>query len=293
MILVIGEILYDVFPDARRIGGAPFNFAFHMMRMGFAVRFVTRVGADEDGAGLLDFMQRSGFDPGPVQKDKAHQTGKVMVYPDPSGGHRFDILQDVAYDYIDGDEATLQLSGTPPELIYFGTLAQRSPQSRRAIRRICHSRPTGSIVFYDVNLRPGCYSRDIVEQSLAHADILKLNDEELVELADMFHLTGAPASIVGRLMRDHRLKLVALSKGGDGSEIFSVDDHVAMPLRQSYECVDTVGAGDAFAAVLAAGYVKKRSVQQILPAASDFAGRICGIPGAIPEDPDFYKPVTF
>ncbi len=288
MLLVVGEVLYDVFPDARRIGGAPFNFAFHLVQMGFEVKFLTRVGEDEERDSLRDFMQRSGFDLTYVQNDKVHKTGKVMVYPDPAGGHRFDIVRDAAYDYIAFTDAIEQLLRTPPKLIYFGTLVQRTLTGRQTMERILRSCSPETVVFYDINLRPGCYSRSIVRQSLLYTDILKLNDEELGVIAEMFDLSGDTAARVARLIKDYGLSLVALTKGDRGSEMFTPDAHIEMPLSQNVECVDTVGAGDAFAAVMAAGYLKNRDIRQTLSAATAFAGRICGIPGAVPASGDFY-----
>jgi fructokinase len=289
MILVIGEVLYDVFPETRRAGGAPFNFASHLIQMGFRTKFVTRLGADEDGRRLLERMQRSGFDLQHVQIDDVHKTGRVMVYPDQSGGHRFDILRDVAYDYIVCTEAVLELLQGPLSMIYFGSLVQRTATGRRLIDRICRSRSPETIVFYDVNLRPGCYSREIIQHSLHHADILKLNDEELDVITEMFGLTGQAGSIVDALMCEYNLTLVALTKGAQGSEVFTAEEHVIMPLNHDYDCVDTVGAGDAFAAVLAAGYLGNTGMRQVLATATEFAGRICGIPGAVPEDSGFYR----
>ena len=280
-ILVIGEVLYDVFPGSRRVGGAPFNFASHLIHLGFTVKFITRVGADDDGRRLLEYMRRKGFDLEYVQIDDRHETGRVMVYPDQSGGHRFEILPDVAYDYIAWTEAALRVLQKPPDLIYFGNLAQRTATGRRTINRICRSRSPKSIVFYDINLRPGCYSRDIVRQSLFHADILKLNDEELDLIAGMFGLAGDADSMMETLMREFNLRLVALTKGGRGSEVFSAGDHIVMPLHHVYDCVD--------AAVLAAGYLKNGDMHQVMAAAMEFAGRICGIPGAVPEDGAVYR----
>lgn len=289
LILVIGEVLYDIFPGFRRAGGAPFNFAFHLVQSGWAVKFITRVGADEDGRSLQELMRRSGFDLSYVQVDENRRTGRVMVYPDQNGGHSFDILKDAAYDYITFNTEVEKLLRIPPKLIYFGTLVQRTAEGRRTVERLCRSRPPQTILFYDINLRPGCYSRKIIRQSLTYADILKLNGEELGVLSEMFGLAGDTAARVKTLMRKFNLTMAALTKGDRGSELFTLEEHIEMPLERDYACVDTVGAGDAFAAILAAGYLKKRGLRETLAAASDFAGRICGIPGALPEQTDFYR----
>ncbi len=292
MIAVIGEVLYDVFPNFRRIGGAPFNFAFHLIRLGFEVKLITRVGADADGKSLRDFMRQNGFDLDYVQIDETHPTGRVMVYPDQAGGHRFDIRKDVAYDYIDYTESTGQLLRTSPALIYFGSLAQRSARSRQTIQRICRQRSPETLFFYDINLRPDGYSRDIIKTSLDYTDILKLNDEELDVIRKMFGLPDDKMSAVQHLLRDYALKRLVLTKGDRGSEVFTATDQIETPPRKNEKYVDSVGAGDAFAAVFAAGYLQKRDMRQNLAAAADFAGRICGIPGAIPEKDDFYQGIT-
>ncbi len=289
MIIAIGEVLYDVFPDAKRVGGAPFNFAFHLIQMGYPVKFITRVGADRDGEQLLAFMERSGFDREYVQVDEVHKTGRVMVYPDHAGIPRFDIVQDAAYDHLVWTDAVQALLSEPPAMLYFGTLIQRAPVSGRFLWNIFQARLPETLLFCDINLRPDCYTRDIVRDSLHHADILKLNDEELDAIRKMFGYSGDAASVAAELIRDYALTLVALTRGSRGSEIFTAADHVKMPACSGYECVDTVGAGDAFAAVIAAGILKKMDIRRILTTAADFSGRICGIPGAVPDRMGFYN----
>jgi len=288
LIFVIGEVLFDIFPDYRRIGGAPFNFAFHLKQMGFPLHFISRVGIDGNGKAILNQMKRFRFDINDIQVDPAHQTGKVMVTLDNDGVPDFNILPDVAFDHIEFNEDMERALNTPPALLYFGTLFQRGKNGGQLMQRIAKYKQDQTRFFYDINLRPGCYDKKTVWSSLTHADILKLNMEELTILADMFDLSGNTSSIITDLMDVFNLIMVALTKGEKGSEIFTPEFHSRANNPEQYKAVDTVGAGDAFAAVLAAGYLKQKSLGTTLSAASAFAGQICTIKGAITDDHEFY-----
>lgn len=292
MVVAIGEVLFDVFPEDKRIGGAPFNFVVHLANMGFPVHFVTRVGKDANGRAILDLIHRFGLSRENVQVDPDYATGRVMVHPEAGGGHRFDIVAPAAYDYLVCTDPVMDLMRTPPDMVYFGTLAQRSEQGRRAMEEMFQAAPPETRFFCDINLRPGGYDRAIVDVALQQADLLKLNDAELAVIGEMFDIQGDTETMVRRLMEDRGLVLVALTLGSRGGRLFTLDDHarVDLPSRSAGPpVVDTVGAGDAFAAVTAAGFSQNRHLSTILEAATEFAGRICGIQGAVPDSPDFYR----
>ncbi|MDY6824032.1 MAG: carbohydrate kinase [Thermodesulfobacteriota bacterium] len=289
MIFVIGEVLFDIFPAYKRIGGAPFNFAFHMKQMGFPVDFVTRVGDDANGREILDIMKEAGFSMTDVQIDDSRETGKVMVQLDDKGVPTFDIVQDVAYDHIAYTDVMGRRLTARPSLLYTGTLVQRHEKSRQTLRDVFLAKPADVPFFYDVNLRPHCYTSEAVQDSLRAADILKLNAEELEVLADMFGVSGHAHKIVNGFMERWGLSMVALTKGIDGSELFTPDDYASTGVPEGYDCIDTVGAGDAFAAVIAVGYLKGRPLGATLTAASDFAARMCEIQGAVPEGTEIYN----
>ncbi|MDY6904984.1 MAG: carbohydrate kinase [Thermodesulfobacteriota bacterium] len=289
MIFVIGEVLFDIFPTYKRIGGAPFNFAFHMKQMGFPVNFITRVGDDANGREILDIMKEYGFVLKNVQVDPGRETGKVMVNLDDDGVPTFDIRQDVAYDHIAYTDVMDRMLRSRPMMIYVGTLVQRSEKSRQAVRDVMQAKPSKVPLFYDVNLRPGCYTGEAVQSTLNATDILKINDEELTVLADMFGFSGPAHRIVKGFMKQWGLTMVALTKGSAGSELFTPDGYASTNVPDRNDVVDTVGAGDAFAAVLAAGYLQNRSLDAILSAATDFAAQMCTVQGAVPQDPGIYN----
>lgn len=290
MILAIGEILFDVFPDYRRLGGAPFNFAFHLKQLGFPVRFVSRVGADHNGKEIRAAVQAFGFNPADLQIDSRHATGTVDVTLNNAGVPTFDILPNVAYDHIDFTPAVGSLL-EDCALIYYGTLIQRTDRGFRNLHRILSARKSKTKCLYDINLRPGGYTHQVVRESLAHADLLKLNDEELAVLSTIHGQKRHEDRFVAFLRQHYAIEVVALTRGHSGSTLFSADGRfdAATPLVENI--VDTVGAGDAFASVLAAGYLRGLPATRTLNAATRLAAHLCTVAGAIPGDSELYTDI--
>ncbi|MFZ1198869.1 MAG: PfkB family carbohydrate kinase [Desulfobacterales bacterium] len=290
MILAIGEILFDVFPDYRRLGGAPFNFACHLKQLGFAVRFVSRIGDDPGGKDIQSIVKDRGFDPADLQIDACHATGEVDIRLDPRGVPTFDILPNVAYDHIDFTPALGALL-EDCTLIYFGTLAQRTDQGYRNLQRILDARKPQTKCLYDINFRPGSFRRQAVGDSLRHADLLKLNEEELEGLKEMHAAPRSDDDFVAFLREGYAIEEVALTRGHKGSTLFTTAGRFDAATPPLETIADTVGAGDAFASVLAAGYLRGLPPAQTLEAASFLASRLCTVAGAIPEDNRFYDDV--
>jgi fructokinase len=291
MVIVIGEILMDIFPQYRRIGGAPFNFAYHLMQFGFPVLFLSRIGKDRLGNDILFYLETNQFNTDHIQIDHDYPTGQVVVTPVGSTAHQFEIYQDVAYDHIRLPEMPDQLSpSTPVKMIYFGTLIQRTPDMHSQLQRFIERRNPHSKTFYDVNLRPDCYSPDIIKGSLKNADILKLNEDELNTIRQMFKLSLKTDDMIDWLMAEFQIEWVALTLGDRGSALYTSDEIYATDSPPPDGYVTSVGAGDAYAAILAMGYLNKWSPQKILSVATVFASDICKIPGAIPDNPAFYNP---
>lgn len=296
MILVIGEILFDLFPDDRRIGGAPFNFAFHLRQLGFDVRFISRVGKDSLGNELKAFLHRNGFPAEDLQTDTTHATGRVTVSLTPDGSHSFDIVRDTAYDHLEFNDHLKKLCTAPPELIYFGTLIQRTDNGRALVKNcLSAAGPTG-IKFCDINLRPACYTPEVVADAVAAADILKLSDEELHRL-DSSQETTQKASLetqIKNLARSSDIDTVILTRGKKGSIWATREDILSHPVPSedtagdNTAIADTVGAGDAYAAMAAAGRLNGLPDGRTMSLAQDFASRICSIRGALPQSPSFY-----
>ena len=290
MILVIGEILFDIFPDSKRFGGAPFNFAYHLKYFGFPVRFISKVGNDENGREILDRIKAAGFDPIDIQRDSLRPTGTVQVHLDKDGIPTFDIVPNVAYDFIDYLPETSSTLMDNARLIYFGTLVQRTPRGFSQAQQFLDHTNTDCLAFYDINLRPGCYSPVVIKTSLDKTDILKLNSEELGETKRMHGSNQTDAEFIQYLIDEYELTALCLTKGDDGSELYSSVGTTCVASQPVDSLVDTVGAGDAYAAMLAAGMLKKWPVSKTLSMAAEFASRICGVAGALPESAEFYVP---
>ena len=290
MILVIGEILFDEFPNYRRLGGAPFNFAYHLKNFGFEVRFISRIGMDDAGREILHKLGLAGFDPDDIQMDEVHPTGSVKVQLDKSGAPQFDIISDVAYDYIEFIPEYHSRFIEAARLIYFGTLVQRSDAGCENVQAFISRNSSETLNFYDINLRAGCYNNTIIEKSLLKTDILKLNIDELGKLKQILSKKIDNDRFVHHLMETHSISTVSLTKGDLGSELFTNQGCFSSEPAEAIKVVDSVGAGDAYAAMSAAGMLKNWQPQEILNQASLFSSRICEIKGAIPDSALFYEP---
>jgi len=290
MILVIGEILFDVFPDYRRLGGAPFNFAYHLKNFGFNVRFISKIGIDDAGREILHKLELARFNLDDIQIDKDRPTGSVNVRLNEDGAPQFDIISDVAYDYIECIPENHFNLISAARMIYFGSLVQRTGTGHKNLQTFISRCTSETLKFYDINLRPHCYNNRIVEKSLSATDILKLNTGELGKLRQMFSLKVSNDDLVHHIMKTHSINTVSLTKGEAGSELFTNHGGFNSDPAEAIKVVDSVGAGDAYAAMLAAGLLKKWQPEKILERASLFASRVCEIKGAIPDSASFYEP---
>jgi fructokinase len=285
MITVIGEVLIDEFPAYSRIGGAPFNFAANVHRLDEPVRLITRIGADQTGSRIATEIRRLGLDASGLQTDSEKSTGRVRVALTSDGDHRFDILPDAAFDRIQPADPA-----PDTQMVYFGTLAQRTASGFAHIQHFIESQPKTALRMLDINLRPGGWTRNVIEQSLAQADILKLNDEEWEVIRSMLSPETPSEGFGAWLMRRFDLDLIALTRGAAGAELLTVDGkHYRMASPAVASIVDTVGAGDGFAAVLAVGLIRQRPLKQVLRAATDFAAAVCEFAGALPADSRVYR----
>ncbi len=290
MIVVIGEILIDRFPEYERVGGAPFNFAFHLRQLGFPVRFISRIGDDDDGQKIRRFMQQRGFPDKDLQVDHRHPTGKVEVVLDAQGIPQFNILEDVAYDAIELAPPT-EVTRTPIDLIYYGTLAQRTTNGFNRIQAYLQQASPQTIRFCDINLRPPHVLAAAVSASLEHADVLKLNTDELTEVSRICNGPQGLDETIEWLQGDYSISSIAITRGDQGSSFYSAGEVYHSPPTRVPRIVDTVGAGDAYAAILAAGRLRNLPNPQIMQLATRFAADICALPGAAPQDDQLYNDV--
>lgn len=290
-VMILGEVLGDVFPEQTVVGGAPYNVTRHCHAFGLDVHFLTAVGRDELGKRILEEIKLSGLPAEGVQQHATLPTGQVMVHLE-KNGHRFEILDQQAYDALAWPPVEALTQRYPPRLVYFGTLALRhAPMQALAGQwlALCEQ----ATVFCDINLRAPWYDVDNVRLALQAADILKINHEELPEICK---LTGLPESPDLNEQARHLLMAFNLAEmfvtcGEQGSFWLNAygDSYRAPPIRMQAPFVDSVGAGDAYTAIVIRGLMAGWSRQVILPRAAAFAASICGIRGAVPADAEFYK----
>ena len=288
MVIVIGEILFDHFTSYRRLGGAPFNFSYHLKRLGIPVRFISRVGDDSDGKEIISILEQYGFNTDDIQIDNSHPTGRVTVRTDPKGVPVFHIHPNVAYDHIELTNIGVSDLVETADLIYFGTLIQRTEHARETLQNFLSTTSDNVKCFCDINLRPGCYSKSTVLESFAHADILKLNDDELTIIGQITGKGPSRSGLIDYLMKKYDLEVISLTKGRTGSELFVDGEHFTVKTDRIDKIADTVGAGDAYAAIVAFGYLRGWHLNRILSVANRFSGRLCTVRGAIPPV-RFYK----
>ena len=287
-VVAFGETLIDRFPDRAVLGGAPFNVACHLAALGADPVLLTRAGKDSAGRRIERAMQARGLDTRGLQRDPVRATGEVLVALD-GDGPSFDILPDQAYDHIHPGLARMIGLSTHPEIVYCGTLAQRG-DSRRALRELLHA--VQARVFLDVNLRDPWVDIDALRDSLTRADVVKLNLAELQRVTELFGLDGAaPEARASRLLLGFSLHRVIVTCGAAGAWTLDAAGQLdAIPGGSVPRWIDSVGAGDGFAAVCILGMLRNWPVADSLARADAFARALCGMRGAVPDDAAFYRP---
>lgn len=287
--LIIGEVLFDRFPDGSRVlGGAPFNVAWHLRGFGAYPLFVSRVGEDAPGAQVRAAMEAWGMDGSGLQTDPRRPTGAVQVSL--AGGQpSFEILPDQAYDHLDAAVLRRHLADPQFTLAYQGSLILRTRALRDAL--FAALRDFALPLFVDVNLREPWWRAEDLPVLLARARWVKMNEAELEVITGLLGLeeTGMEAR-ARRLCRSHDIELLILTRGGEGALACGPQGLLAEVRPEAgLEVVDTVGAGDAFAAVTLLGLMQRWPLPTTLARAQAFASRICRIRGATTEDRGLYE----
>ena len=288
-VIGVGEVLWDLLLTGPQLGGAPANFAYHAHALGANAQLITRVGKDDYGREIIRRFHEMGLQETTVQIDETVPTGTAKVALSGDGLAHFTIQENVAWDFIAATDEAVAVARRA-HAICFGSLAQRCEVSRSTIQCLVAATPPDALRVFDINLRQQFYSRDVIEQSLQLANVLKLNDDELPRLADMFGLTGSTKDQIGRLARTFGLRLVALTRGPNGSLLYQKDsdnndarwsDCPSRPVK----VVDTVGAGDSFTAAMVMGLLRKMDLDEINAIANEVARYVCSQPGATPVLP--------
>jgi fructokinase len=278
-VISFGEVLWDLLPDARILGGAPFNFAFRMHELGATALMVSRLGRDVLGETARAYIERTGMDMRLIQSDKTKPTGTVKIEFDTNKIADITVVQDVAYDHIAAEPLLMREAGNA-KCICFGSVAQRNGISRSTLYRLLDQAPQ-ALKVYDINLRKDCYTQKVVESALERCDILKLNESELVELGRMFELRATDAhDLCSAICRKWTVQLCLLTVEGQGAFAVSFDGDAWYSPGYVVEVADPLGAGDAFTAGFVTEFLSGASIAKSLNSGNLLGAMVVGQHGA-------------
>lgn len=287
IVVGMGEALWDVLPEGKKIGGAPANFAYHVSQFGLSSCVVSAVGEDALGNEIIENFTSKGLNQ--LIEKVPYPTGTVQVEIDQAGIPQYEIKENVAWDNIPYT-ARLEALAAETRAVCFGSLAQRNVVSRNTINRFLDAMPDGDdrLVVFDVNLRQGFYNKEILCNSMERCNILKINDEELVTVSRMFGYPGIDLQDkCWILLGKYNLKMLILTCGINGSYVFT-PGRVSFQPTPRVEVEDTVGAGDSFTAAFIASILKGKSVAEAHSAAVHTSAFVCTKKGAMPILPEEY-----
>lgn len=278
----IGEVLWDVFPEGKKLGGAPANFVYFAKNLGQEGIIASRVGNDLPGKEILDSLEKLGLSGDFIQIDSKHPTGKVEVKVDAGGKPDYIIKENTAWDFLELNDKWEKLAHNN-DVICFGTLAQRSPQSRKTIIDFLNLSGKGTVNVFDVNLRQNFYSRGVITRSLGFTTILKLNEEELDLIRKITDSSCKKSDInfCRQLMAEYDIGLVCITKGERGSLLIDKNDYYKHP-GYRISVIDTVGAGDAFTAAVAVKYLNGGNLKEMSDTANRLGSWVCSQKGPTP-----------
>lgn len=284
MIVGIGELLWDIFPDGRKVaGGAPFNFAFHCHQLGHPATIVSRVGDDDLGRELREEVKRLGLNDAFIQTDREHPTGTVRVSVDANGQPTYEIVENVAWDFIGEEDSHLdEVLAHDLRAICFGTLAQRSPVSRSTIQFAIADGPgmPSALRVFDVNLRASVTPK-LLRETIVHSNWVKINDGEMQRLGREFDLPLA-ALLQFESENGKGVDCCIVTRGSHGCEIVSRNGRLELSGVPA-TVIDTVGAGDAFTAAMVCLHLEGKPLRDCARFANRYAARVCEHRGGTPR----------
>lgn len=286
LVVGLGEVLWDMLPEGRKIGGAPVNFAYHAGQFGIDTMAVSAIGNDKLGEDTIAEM--NGKHLNHIFPSVPYPTGSVQVSLDEKGVPAYDIKENVAWDNIPFTNE-IESVARNCQAVCFGSLAQRNTVSRNTIRKFIESTPSGCIRIFDINLRQNFYTSNVIHDSLEHCNILKINDEEIMLVSRMFNYDSSNIENVCRtIMEDFSLEMVILTCGTKGSYIFTNGGVSFMPTPK-VNVADTVGAGDSFTGSFCAAILRGLPVAEAHKKAVEVSAYVCTQNGAMPEIPESMK----
>jgi len=280
-VIGMGEVLWDLLPDGKILGGAPVNFAYHAMQLGAVGVAVSSVGNDDLGREIMDSVNSKGVENCIAVNN--HPTGTVGVTLN-DGRPDYTIYENVAWDFI---ELTPEAIKTiqKADAICFGTLAQRSIASHEAIQKALKLVPENCLKVYDINLRQKYYSKELISESLSIANVFKINDDEVELFKHLFDMEGNETEVCRKIKETYMLKYLALTKGEKGSYLFHENEVSFLP-TPLVVVEDTIGAGDSFTSAMVMGILNKQPLKKIHSKAVEISAFVCTQKGATPILPE-------
>jgi fructokinase len=295
LVVGLGELLWDLFPRGKQLGGAPANFAYITALLGDSAVVASRVGHDRLGQEALWHLKSNGLNINHVQRDAQHPTGTVKVEVDARGQAEYKFVESVAWDFMEFSEDWISLARST-QAVCFGTLAQRCAVSRATIKAFLTAMPSFAIGIFDVNLRQSYFSSELLRDSARFAKVLKLNDEEFPRFLDLMQCPlknseRTDCAAARWLCKEFDVQLVCITRGPNGSLLVtssSQDEHPGFRVK----IADTVGAGDAFTATMVHHALRGSSLAAINVAANRMGAWVASQEGAMPPaDPEILKEV--
>jgi fructokinase len=281
IVVGLGEILWDLLPSGRQLGGAPANFAYCSHLLGNRSVVVSRVGTDQLGTDVMRQLQQAQLGDDLVQSDPVHPTGTVNVEIDHAGQPKFEITYPAAWDFLEWDQKLRQLAQSS-DAVCFGSLAQRSPKSREAILNFLDVTGSEALRVFDVNLRQSFYSAEIIADSMRRAKVIKLNDQELPTVARLLELPQK--NFAEDVLARFNLGLVCLTRGEHGSCLIDRTGRHEHP-GFVVQVKDAIGAGDAFTAGLVHELLRGSPLGTMNDTANRMGAWVASCSGAMPEPP--------
>lgn len=283
LLVGLGEVLWDLLPGGKQLGGAPANFAYQAQSLGGQAAVVSCVGSDELGREVLRRLDDLGLDRRYVAVDRDHPTGTVTVGLDADGQPDYAIHEETAWDYIPFGPG-LQALADRADAVCFGSLCQRGELSRQTVHQFLVATNPDCLRVFDINLRQAYFDRESIHALLERSNVFKLNGEELPVVAQLLRIGGSETDILAQLVERYALRLIALTRARAGSRLYGAGEDSA---HRGYpaDVADTVGAGDSFAAALTLGLLRGHPLDRINEHANRVASFVCSQRGAMPGLP--------
>lgn len=281
VVVGIGELLWDVLPTGKRAGGAPINFVYHATQQGAEGFAISAVGNDVSGTEIVQELDQNGISH--VLGIVGYPTGSVMVELK-DGIPTYTIIEGVAWDHIPLTQESINLV-KKADAVCFGTLAQRSVESRTTIHTLLSYAREEALRFFDINIRQSYYSEELIRSLLEKANVFKINDEELELVRKMFSLSDDEDTACRELIERFGLRFMILTAGSRYSSIYTADDQSTIRTPK-VEVVDTVGAGDSFSGAFVYSILTGKSLREAHQIAVDTAAFVCTKAGAWPAYPN-------